>query len=207
MSTLAPEPTVHEGAVLQNVTLGAWTEVGPWCSLENVTLADYSYTGQWCIIQNALIDRFSNIAAAVRIGPTMHPMNRPTLHHFTYRRMMYGMDEHDDEEFFSWRRAQTARIGNDTWIGHGAIIMPGVSVGDGAVVGSGAVVTHDVPPYMVVVGVPARRLHPRFPAPVVEGLTRIAWWNWSHDLLQERLKDFLLPAERFVEVYDPERGA
>jgi len=50
--------------------------------------------------------------------------------------------------------------------------------------------------------VPARVLRPRFPAPIVERLARIAWWNWSHDTLQSRLKDFLLPAERFVEIYD-----
>ena len=206
MKVLTPEPSVHQSAALEDVSLGAWTEVGPFNELENVRLGDYSYTGPWCIVQNAEVDKFANIAAAVRIGPTMHPMDRPTLHHFTYRRMMYGLDEVDDTEFFSWRRAQMVHIGNDTWLGHGAIIMPGVSVGDGAVVGSGAVVTRDVPPYMVVAGVPARALHPRFAAPVVEGLTRIAWWNWSHELLRERLSDFLLPAEQFVARYDTERA-
>ena len=47
-------------------------------------------------------------------------------------------------------------IENDAWIGAGAIIMPEVTLGEGAVVGAGAVVTKDVPPYTVVVGVPAR---------------------------------------------------
>ncbi len=47
-------------------------------------------------------------------------------------------------------------IGEDVWIGSGAIILPGVSVGDGAVVGAGAVVTTDVPENAIVVGVPAR---------------------------------------------------
>lgn len=47
-------------------------------------------------------------------------------------------------------------IKDDAWIGAGSIILPGVTIGEGAVVGAGAVVTKDVPPYTVVVGVPAR---------------------------------------------------
>jgi len=53
-------------------------------------------------------------------------------------------------------------VGNDCWIGHGAIILPGVTVGDGAVIAAGAVVSRDVPPYMVVGGVPARPIRERF---------------------------------------------
>jgi phosphonate metabolism protein (transferase hexapeptide repeat family) len=203
VSGLSERVTVHEGAVLEDAVFGAWTEIGPWNMLEHVTVGDYSYTGPWCIIQNARIERFSNIAAAVRIGPTMHPMDRPTLHHFTYRRVLYGFDDHDDDEFFSWRRTQEARIGNDTWIGHGAIIMPGVTVGDGAVVGAGSVVTHDVAPYTIVVGVPARPLRTRFPGPIAEAMARIAWWDWDHETLRSRLKDFSRSAEQFVDVYDP----
>lgn len=47
-------------------------------------------------------------------------------------------------------------IGNDVWIGRRAIIMPGVTVGDHSIIGANAVVTKDVPPYAVVVGVPAK---------------------------------------------------
>lgn len=47
-------------------------------------------------------------------------------------------------------------IGNDVWFGVGATVLPGVTVGDGAVVGAHALVTKDVPPYAIVVGVPAK---------------------------------------------------
>lgn len=47
-------------------------------------------------------------------------------------------------------------IGNDCWIGTGAIIMPGITIGDKAVIGAGAVVTRNVVPYEIVHGVPAR---------------------------------------------------
>jgi acetyltransferase-like isoleucine patch superfamily enzyme len=47
------------------------------------------------------------------------------------------------------------RIGAGSWIGVGAVIMPGVSVGRGAIVGANAVVTHDVGEFEIVGGVPA----------------------------------------------------
>ncbi|MFJ9773645.1 sugar O-acetyltransferase [Kitasatospora sp. NPDC101157] len=47
-------------------------------------------------------------------------------------------------------------IGENVWIGGGAIICPGVTIGDDAVVGAGSLVTADVPPGVLVYGSPAR---------------------------------------------------
>ena len=52
--------------------------------------------------------------------------------------------------------AKPVSIGNDVWVGGGAIINPGVTIGDAAVIGSGAVVTRDVAPRTFVAGNPAR---------------------------------------------------
>jgi len=49
-------------------------------------------------------------------------------------------------------------VGDDAWIGTGAIILPNVTIGEQAIVGAGAVVTKDVPRRAVVAGVPARIL-------------------------------------------------
>jgi len=47
-------------------------------------------------------------------------------------------------------------IGDDVWLGAGAIVCPGVTIGDDTVVGAGAVVTRDLPAGVVALGVPAR---------------------------------------------------
>jgi len=47
-------------------------------------------------------------------------------------------------------------IGDDVWIGYGAVILENVRIGRGAVVAAGAVVRSDVPDYAIVAGVPAR---------------------------------------------------
>ena len=56
------------------------------------------------------------------------------------------------------------RIGNDVWLGCGAIVLKGVQIGDGAVVGAGSVVTKDVPPREIWAGNPATKIKERFPA-------------------------------------------
>lgn len=198
---LGPEPTVHPTAQMNNTTLGAYTEIAENCYLENTTMDDYSYCGHLCFFQNVTIGKFSNIAAMVRVGPTMHPTDRPTQHHFTYRRALYGFAEQDDEEFFAWRAAQRATIGHDTWLGHGAIVMPNVSIGTGAVIGAGAVVTKDVPPYGIALGVPATVVKHRFTARIVDALFDIAWWDWDHHMIAERLEDFSAPIEEFIGKY------
>lgn len=198
---LGVKPYIHENCKLMDSILGPFTEVGMCNFFQNVRLGDYSYTGEFCFLQNSHIGKFSNIAAMVRIGPTEHPMDRPSQHHFTYRRRMYGFDNRDDDEFFEWRREQKTYIGHDTWIGHGAIIMPGIKVGNGAVVGGGAVVTKDVEPYSIALGVPAKGIRKRFSDEVIEKLEHIKWWEWSHETIKERFDDFLLDIDNFVDKY------
>jgi len=56
------------------------------------------------------------------------------------------------------------RIDDDCWLGANVIVLPGVKIGKGSVVGAGSVVTHDIPPYSVVAGNPAKVLKSRKPA-------------------------------------------
>lgn len=200
---LSEQPTLHQGVRLHDCHLGAWTEIGPNTSMAETRFGDYSYIAGDGQIIYAEIGKFCSLASHVRINPGNHPVQRVTQHHMTYRRRMYGLDDSDDQGFFAWRRAARCFIGHDVWMGHGAIIMPGVKVGIGAVVGAGAVVTRDVEPYMVVAGVPARPIRKRFADSTITALLRIAWWHWDRDTLVERFDD-LMDIEQFVARYSPQ---
>ena len=51
---------------------------------------------------------------------------------------------------------RAVRIGNRSWIGHGSVVLPGVTIGHHVVIGANSVVTRDIPDYCVAVGAPAR---------------------------------------------------
>lgn len=75
-------------------------------------------------------------------------------------------------------------IGDDVWIGHSAMIMEGVKVGTGAIIATRAVVAHDVPPYAVVAGVPAKVVKYRHPPQVIQRLLESKWWECDIGFLQ-----------------------
>jgi phosphonate metabolism protein (transferase hexapeptide repeat family) len=201
MKRLSEAPTIDPTARLHATTLGKWTEVGARCVLHEVTLGDYTYVVHDSDLAYTTTGRFCSIAAATRINPGNHPLERAALHHFTYRSAMFDMGP-DDDAFFEWRRNSPVTLGHDVWIGHGAIVLPGVRVGTGAAIGAGAVVTKDVPDFAIMVGVPARILRFRFPEEVRKALLAIAWWDFPHARLREVLADLrVLDATAFCRKY------
>lgn len=204
MSRLTEAAQVHPTSSVQSSTLGRYVEIGRNSSILQSEVGDYSYCTDGCDIANARIGKFSNIASAVRIGATDHPLNTASLHHFLYRSGDYWDDAERDEAWFAKRRARIATVGHDTWLGHACQIKPEVNVGHGAVVASGAIVTKDVAPYTIVAGVPAKVLRLRQPPEVAERLIALAWWDWSHTDLRAALEDFrTLDALDFLDRYEP----
>lgn len=203
MTRLSDTPFIHPTAEVKNSTLGRYTEIGAGCHVNHSTLGDYSYCVEGTQIAYASIGKFANIAAHVRIYASKHPMQRASLHHFTYRSAWYFEGEADDQAFFDWRAENSIEIGHDTWIGHGAVVMPGVKIGHGAIIGSNAVVTKDVADFAIAVGVPAKPIRQRFPEPIADRLLALGWWDWDHEKLHAALPDFrALEIEAFLEKYE-----
>lgn len=97
------------------------------------------------------------IASKVTIGNDV--MMGPHCMLFTSNHSM------DDTSIPMWKQGfsqpRPIIIEDDVWIGARVIILPGVHVGTGSVIGAGSVVTHDVEPYSVVAGNPARLIRKR----------------------------------------------
>jgi acetyltransferase-like isoleucine patch superfamily enzyme len=72
-------------------------------------------------------------------------------------------------------------VGNDVWIGTGAMIMSGVHIGDGAVIAARSVVTRNVQAYTISAGAPATTMRKRFTDYQIEALLSIRWWDWDDE--------------------------
>ena len=89
----------------------------------------------------------------------------------------------------AWDNKGDIVIGNDVWIGYEAVILAGVTIGDGAVIGARAVVTKDIPPYTIVVGVPAKPIRKRFSQETIDLLLKIKWWNWPEERIRQHIAE------------------
>ena len=108
----------------------------------NISIGDGAFLNFNCIVLDVApvtIGRGAQIGPAVQLLAADHPRDQ-------------------DQRRAGLELGRPVRIGDNVWIGGGAIILPGVTVGDDAVVGAGAVVTRDVAPGTTVVGIPARRI-------------------------------------------------
>lgn len=160
------------------ITLGE--ETGKY--VKEHSMGKHSYVCDYftCASQKTSIGKFCSIADNVTLGTTFHPTDRLTSHPFTYFEPLRLTKNAEQKDFIF---CKPVLIGNDVWIGKHVTVLDGITIGDGAVIGTNAVVTHDVPPYAIVVGIPARVLRYRFNEKIIDDLLRLKWWNLDDETI------------------------
>lgn len=124
---------------------------------EGIEIGDDFYIGKYSIIEtNCKIG--NGVIIANNVGIVGRYDHNFTQIGVSVRRALSVRDYE-----YSWKEiGRWTIIGNDVWIGYGAIILSGVTIGDGAIISAGAIVTKDVEPYCIYAGVPAKKIKDRF---------------------------------------------
>ena len=151
------------------------------------------------------IGRYTSIATTAQIQDN-HPMNMIST------AMLYEGFLNDKNRKLWFDRAIDCEkspnktfkveIGHDVWIGANVFINSSTvsKIGNGAIIGAGALVTKDVPPYAIVVGVPAKIKGYRYTPEQIDCLQKVKWWNWSNERLNKEFELMAYP-DKFFKKY------
>ena len=156
-------------------------------------IGEHSYICHTTRMGAVKIGKYCSIGNDVTLGADNHPYDAITTSPFIYSRKkvaIIGGDILVDEKKLLKSPPKPidkvyAIIENDVWVGEKAIIKAGVRIGNGAVVGAGAIVTHDVPPYAIVAGVPANVIKYRFSEDIIAKLQELKWWDYPEKFIIE----------------------
>ena len=139
----------------QYISIGHDTLIGP-----DVALSAGMVPGQKCISEivvsigdRCLIGRGSGIVGhySITIGDDVW-----TGHHVYITDQNHGYEDVSRPISQQSQPERAVVIGDGSWLGHGTVVLPGVTIGKHVVIGANAVVTRDIPDYSVAVGSPAR---------------------------------------------------
>lgn len=145
-----------------------------------------SYIGNQSEIYGT-IGKYSCISHNVHVINGFHPSHDLVSVHpaFFSSQNCTGLQYNCNPDFAEYRYADDKKndvlIGNDVWIGYGALLLAGVKISDGAIVAAGTVVTKDIPPYAIVGGNPAKIIKYRYNEQQIKELLELKWWDKNED--------------------------
>lgn len=145
-----------------------------------------SYSGKDSYIYDpdkTVIGSFVSIGHNVRIGHGNHPINYLSSSPYLYLDRL-GYKTKGTVSHGEWDILDQIIIGNDVWIGDKVWIKNGITVGDGAIIGACSVVTHDIPPYAIAIGNPAKILKYRFSEEIISDLLELKWWDLPDEIIK-----------------------
>lgn len=102
----------------------------------------------------------------------------------THRMDWFSCYPFTDKIIESYQQRGDTIIGDGTWIGMRALIMPGIKIGEGAVIAAGSVVTKDVEPYSIVGGNPAQLIKYRFDENTIAELLNLKIYSRSEQEIE-----------------------
>lgn len=183
-------------------------KIGKHSRISGAYIGCNTYVGSRSYLKNCRIGRFCSIANDVKVIAENHPSDTfiSTSPVFFSVGLQCGRTFVESTLFQEYKLVNGYRciIGNDVWIGENVLIIGGITIGDGAIIGMGAIVTHDVPPYSIVVGVPAKIIKFRFEKDKIKKLLDLQWWNKSDEWLSKHAHLFnsidnldLIDSEKF----------
>lgn len=178
--------SIGDNSRIENSSFGDYVNIQRQNLIYNSSIGRYTYTGRNFTCWHSRIGAFCSISWNVSIGGANHDYKRLTTSAVLYSDIF---DIKGSNEGYN-RFDSVCEIGNDVWIGCGAVINRNVKIGDGAVIGANAVVTKDVEPYSIVGGSPAKILKYRFKKSVIQKLLTLKWWEFPVDVIKQNYKLF-----------------
>ncbi len=181
-----------------NCEFGKFVKIYDNACLFNCQIDNYTYIGRDSFFRNTKVGKFCSISQNIKSGLGKHPSSDfVSSHPAFYSTLKQCGASFVDKNYFA--ELGKVIIGNDVWIGANCFIADDVTIGDGAILATGSVVNKDVPPYMIVGGVPAKIIRPRFDEKIIEQLLAFQWWNQSDEWLQKNVFAFH-NVENFLEL-------
>lgn len=181
---------------------GGYNKIHNNANVGSAHIGRYTYVGGNSNLLCASIGSFTSISTDVIVQQLTHPLDTvistsPVFFSNKGQCVESFVNKSLFDEFLKVD-GFSIKIGNDVWIGSNVILKGGITIGDGAVVAMGSVVTHDVPPYAIVGGVPAKVIKYRFDDEQIKRLLNLKWWDKDRQWLKENAHLFV-DKERFFE--------
>ena len=160
--------------------------IGPRVEIHGGRVGKYLYVNSDTVIFSGVeIGKFCSFARRCQVGGVEHPLHYLSSSFFRISKNWFPDDPITQNSKFiknvppkERTRSHQTIIGNDVWVGAGAIILRGIKIGDGACIAAGAVVTKDVPPYAIVGGNPAKIIKYSFSKEIISDLQLLKWWDF-----------------------------